>query len=146
MKMLNLKKQNTNVPKIDELSEMISDLKGFLNEDVDFNDEAWCKNLNTILEFQDDDGSFKLFNSSNVPSDARVDFCWVPTYICTAILMKAYLVSPNEFTLKEKSALSEGLKMSCVKNLCGHGYDTLKGQIEILNMFLNAGRVHGPSP
>ena len=77
---------------------MISDLMNFLNEDANPNDEFWTKNLSTIVDFQDSDGSFKLFDSYEIPSDARVDFCWVPTYICTAILMKAYMTDPSSFS------------------------------------------------
>lgn len=139
MKMIKLNKQKHNEPKFDELSIMLCDLKGFLKEEVDFNDKEWVENLNTIVDFQDDDGSFKLFDSFKIPSDARVDFCYLPTYLCTATLMKAYLTDSSSFTLKEKSALLNGLKMSCAKNLWGHGFEGLKGQIEALNIFMKAG-------
>lgn len=139
MKMLNLKKQKHNEPKFDELSMMLGDLKDFLNQDVNLNDKEWVKNFNSILDFQDDDGSFKLFDSYKIPGDARVDFCYLPTYICTAIVMKAFMTDSSLFTLKEKSALLNGLKMSCAKNLKGHGYEGLKGQIEALNIFMKAG-------
>lgn len=137
MKMLKLKKQNK--PDFDELSRMIGDLGEFLDENPDFKNKEWIENLNAILNFQDDDGSFKLFTSYNIPSDARVDFCHVPTYICTAVLMKAWLLEGDAFTLREKSALQCGLKMSCVRNLRGHGYDSFKQQIEALNLFIKAG-------
>lgn len=139
MKMLVLKKQKHNEPRFDELSAMISDLMNFLNEDANPNDEMWIKNLSTIVDFQDSDGSFKLFDSYEIPGDARVDFCWMPTYICTAILMKAYMTDPSSLTSKEESALLGGLKMSSGKNLRGHGYDAFKGQIEALKIFMKAG-------
>ena len=139
MQMIILKKQKHDEPKFDELFKMISDLKEFLDEDANPNDLLWNKNLSTILDFQDDDGSFKLFDSWKIPSDAKVDFCWVPTYICTAILMKAYLTDPNSFSTKEKFGLLNGLKKSTGKNLWGHGFEGLKGQIEALNIFFKAG-------
>lgn len=139
MKMIELKKQKSDEPKFDELYEMLRDLKAFFKEDVDFKDKEWKKNLDIILDFQDDDGSFKLFDSYKIPSDARVDFCHMPTYICTAALMKAYMTDSAAFTLKEKAGLLYGLKMSCAKNLWGHGYEGLKGQIEALNIFMEAG-------
>lgn len=137
MKMLKLKKQNE--PDFGELSKMIGDLGEFLDENPDFKNKEWRENLNAIVDFQDLDGSFKLFASYNIPGDARVDFCYVPTYICTAILMKAWLLEGDAFTLREKSALQKGLKMSCVRNLRGHGYDAFKQQIEALNLFMKAG-------
>ena len=139
MKMLILNKQKHNEPEFGELSRMLDDLKDILNETPNFNNHDWNKNFNCILNFQDSDGSFKLFDSYEIPGDARVDFCWMPTYICTAILMKAYMTYPSSFTSKEESALLEGLKMSSGKNLRGHGYDAFKGQIEALEIFMKAG-------
>ena len=132
-----LKKQDE--PRFDELSRMLADLNAFLDGEADFNDAAWNANLDAILDFQDDDGSFKLFNSFDIPSDARVDFCYMPTYICSSILMKACLTDSSSFGDERKSALSRGLKMSCARNLRGHGYEALKSQIEALNIFMKAG-------
>lgn len=139
MKMLILNKQKHNEPEFGELSRMLDDLKDILNETPNFNNHDWNKNFNCILNFQDSDGSFKLFDSYEIPGDARVDFCWMPTYICTAILMKAYMTDSSSFGSKEESALLEGLKMSSRKNLRGHGYDAFKGQIEALEIFMKAG-------
>lgn len=138
MKMI-LKKQKHNEPEFDGLYRMLSDLKDFLNEDANPKDDGWTENFNAILDFQDSDGSFKLLDSYKVPSDARVDFCHMPTYICTAILMKAYMTDSQAFTSKEESALSNGLEMSCARNLSGHGYEGLRGQIDALNIFMKAG-------
>ena len=139
MKMIRLEKQSTRKFEFDELYRMLSELEGFFKEDSRPDDIEWSRNLTAILDFQDDDGSFKLFDSYDIPSDARVDFCHFPTYICTAALMKAYLTDPSSFTLRERSALSKGLKASCARNLRGHGYDAFKGQIEALNIFIEAG-------
>lgn len=139
MKILRLNKQKHNEPRFDELSRMLCDLKGFFNEDVNPNDEQWNENLSAILDFQDKDGSFNLFDSYEIPSDARVDFCYLPTYICSAILMKAFMTDCDAFTLKERSALMNGLRMCCARSLRGHGYDAFKGQIETLKLFMKAG-------
>ena len=72
-KKLVLKKQNK--PEFGELGKMLADLNEFLDEEFDFNDVAWNENLDIILDFQDEDGSFKLFETFKIPSDARVDFC-----------------------------------------------------------------------
>ncbi|WP_296845529.1 gamma-glutamylcyclotransferase [uncultured Methanobrevibacter sp.] len=137
MKMIKLEKQDE--PRFDEFSRMLCELEEFLDEEADFTDKEWSENLKTILDFQDEDGSFKLFCSFNIPSDARVDFCYIPTYLATASLMKAYLSEPESFTEKEITALSDGLKMSTARNLRGHGYEGLKGQIEAVNIFMKAG-------
>lgn len=137
MKMIKLEKQEE--PRFGEFSRMLCELEEFLDEEADFTDNNWSENLKTILDFQDEDGSFKLFCSFNIPSDARVDFCYMPTYLATASIMKAYLSDPKSFTENETLALSNGLKMSTARNLRGHGYEGLKGQIEALNIFMKAG-------
>ena len=90
---LNIKLQNENC--LDE----ISNLKNFLKEDWDFKNPIWIENLQSILNLQSKDGSFKLVSSNNLPSDARVDFYYIPTYVCTAILMKAYLLGNSNLNL-----------------------------------------------
>lgn len=90
---LNIKLQNENC--FDE----ISNLKNFLKEDWDFKNPIWIENLQSILNLQSKDGSFKLVSSNNLPSDARVDFYYIPTYVCTAILMKAYLLGNSNLNL-----------------------------------------------
>ena len=139
MKMIILNKQKNNEPEFDELYMMLSDLKDFLNEEANPNDKQWNENLDTILDYQDSDGSFKFFDSYKIPSDAVIDFCFMPTYICTAILMKAYMTDSQLFTSKEKSAFLKGLKMSCTRNLVGHGFEGFHGQIEALNIFMMTG-------
>ena len=105
MNKLDLSKKKHDKPEFDDLYKMLSDLEAFLDEDVDFNDDGWKENLDAIIDFQDLDGSFKLFESYQIPGDARVEFCYMPTYICTAVLMKAYLTDQGAFKMKETSAL-----------------------------------------
>ena len=131
MKELKLTKLNN--PNEKKLNEMKSALKDILDEDLS------AENLQTILDFQDEDGSFKMYTTYKIPSDARVDFCHEPTYICSAILMKAYLTGDS--TLKERIeySLIDGLEMSTMRNLRGHGLYALEGQIESLNIFMKGG-------
>ena len=136
---LDLSKKKHDKPEFDDLYKMLSDLEAFLDEDVDFNDDGWKENLDAIIDFQDLDGSFKLFESYQIPGDARVEFCYMPTYICTAALMKAYLTDQGAFKMKETSALLNGLKMSCVKKLRGQGFEGLKGLFESLEIFKKGG-------
>ena len=137
MNKIKLKQQNN--PDIDELNEMTGAIKAFLDEEVDSQNSEWIDNINTILDFQDSDGSFKLFETYDIPSDARVDFCHMPTYICTAILMKVYLLGDSSLTEKVEESLIKGLEMSCMRNLHGHGYESREGQIEALNIFMKGG-------
>ena len=130
--MTTLKLTRLNEPNIEKLYEMKSTLRNIL-EEGDF------ENLNTILDFQEKDGSFKLFSTYKIPSDARVDFCHEPTYICSSILMKAYLTGDSKLKEKIETPLIHGLERCCCRNLTGHGYDSLQGQIEALNIFMKGG-------
>lgn len=137
MKKIKLIRQNE--PDFKELYRMISEIENFLEEDSDIENAKWMENLNEILNFQDSDGSFKLLSPKRIPSDARVDFCHIPTYICTSILMKAYLTGNSALAGKVEKQLIQALEMSCARNLAGHGYDAFKGQIEALNIFIKGG-------
>ncbi|MBO5841242.1 MAG: gamma-glutamylcyclotransferase, partial [Methanobrevibacter sp.] len=132
--MNNLKLTKLNSPNGKKLNEMISALKDFLNEEADSNNEELIENLNTILAFQDDDDSFKIFSTYEIPSDSRVMYCHKPTYICSSILMKAYLTGDSTLKEKVETSLIQGLEMCCLRNLTGHGYEALQGQIEALNI------------
>lgn len=120
----------------EELAIIISELEKFLNEDPDVKNDEWMKNLNEILNFQDNDGSFKLISGSNVPKDAETDFCYIPTYICTSVLMKAYLTRKKKLALKIEKQLIQGLKISS-RNLTET--NTLNEQIKALNIFIKGG-------
>ena len=114
MKLILLKRQDHDRSDIDDLHRMCRELEDFLNEEVDFNDRTWRENFKTILDFQDSKGSFNLLDSYKIQIDARVDFSHMPTYICSAILMKALIHDRESF--EYDSQLSKGLKMSCAED------------------------------
>lgn len=135
MKDMHLVRRDHNKPNIHILDQSIR----FLNSVLDETPCASIEEIAEIINFQDTDGSFKLLDSYEVESDARVDFCHMPTYLSTAILMKAYLRDSKCLYGKEQSILVPALTMCCARGLCGHGYDDLSGQIEAMRIFLRAG-------
>ena len=137
--MTNILLKRYDQPKFDQLYAIIGGIKNFLEEDSDIKNAEWARNLDAILNFQDTDGSFKLISSFNIPSDARVDFCYIPTYICTSILIKAYLTGDSTLTAKIEQPLIRALDICCGRKLRGHGYDGFDGQIEALNIFIKGG-------
>ena len=54
-------------------------------------DPDWRESLDVILESQREDGCFPLSSDRDMPSDARVDFLYRPTYACCQIMMRALL-------------------------------------------------------
>lgn len=118
---------------------MREDLRNFLQEEVNPSNEIWRENLQAIIDFQDADGSFKLMDSYQVPIDVRIDFCHTPTYICSAILMKAFLTDETLLGISGEEIMKDALKACCYVNLHGDRYDEGRGQMENLQMFMQAG-------
>ena len=134
----NLSRQNHYSPNFRQLDSMLDALKGFLHTSVEPEDPAWRADFEEIVAFQDNDGSFRLLDSDRVEAEARVDYCYMPTYICAATIMKAYMTDEHILDGKE-SVLEHALRACCNRKLRGHGYDGLKGQLEALNIFAQGG-------
>ena len=74
----------------------------------------------------------------HMPSDARVEFIYMPTYGLAAYLILCKLHLKDLFTKDEE--LEQGFKgilLACTgRNMTGHGYDNLNGLIDALEIFL----------
>ena len=55
------------------------------------------------------------------------------------IFMKAYLTGDSALKEEVEIPLIHGLDKCCCRNLTGHGYESLQGQIEALNIFMKGG-------
>lgn len=127
---MKLRRLKANKPNFDELYGMIA----AMNELLEGSPESTLT-LEELLMFQDVDGSFKLFDSYRVPSDARVDFCYMPIYIGTAILMKEYLNGQSSLATELERALEASLR----GGFLGHGYEAERGRSEALRVFIKGG-------
>lgn len=92
------------------------------------------------LERNAEMGFWGLADPATMPSDARVMYFYMPTYIATGILINAKLNYTN--VIKQvagfNQALKKGLLASTGRNFQGHGHDNLDGLIEALNVFITA--------
>ena len=78
-----------------------------------------------------------LDEPEKMPGDARVDFFYTPTYLGTAIVMKAVTMYPD--LLKEHGSIIHGLMLGCTgRGFRGHGFDDLEGMIGTLRIFAGA--------
>lgn len=78
-----------------------------------------------------------LDDPNTMPGDARVDFFYRPTYLGTAIIMKAVMKDPT--LLREHASTVQGLFMGCTgRHFQGYGYDGIKGTLETLKIFVRA--------
>lgn len=92
-----------------------------------------------------------LDEPSRMPSDARVDFFYMPTYIAAAIVIRVIMLHPELMEGKNVSWKEEecakhikevfpGLLLGCTgRGFMGHGFDGLQGMIEAMRVFVEAG-------
>jgi hypothetical protein len=125
-----LARLNANQPDLKKLSSMRLEMEALLNDP-----STSSLTLEELLAFQDSDGSFKLLDSTRVPSDIRVDYCYMPTYLGSAILMREYLSGKSELA----SNLNKALNQCLHRNLEGHGRDAESGCIEAIKVFKAGG-------
>lgn len=74
----------------------------------------------------------------HMPSDARVEFIYLPTYTLAAYLIHCKMILKDLFT--NDNELEQGFKqilLACTaRNMTGHGYEELDGLVDALEIFL----------
>ena len=75
--------------------------------------------------------------NKGMPSDARVDFIYEPTYIAISILtcIKVYYPQIAEAIDGFDEALKDAMKFSLGRNLTGHGYESVDGTYYAIEVF-----------
>jgi gamma-glutamylcyclotransferase (GGCT)/AIG2-like uncharacterized protein YtfP len=129
---LQLKRQTESVWNDEEIYTTIGKMRHFLA-----NESKSGITIEDILRFQDEDGSFKVLETWRHPSDVRVDLCYVPSYIGTAILMKRYIAYHSKNgkpSLKLGRALEDALIAASGFGFYGHGYDAESDRIKALSI------------
>lgn len=76
----------------------------------------------------------------HMPSDARVEFIYMPTYTLAAYLIHCKMTLKEQFTQDQE--LEQGFKgillASTGRNMTGHGYEEFDGLVDALEIFLEA--------
>ena len=88
-------------------------------------------------------GSWSIVpNDDNMPSDARVEFIFQPTYLVTAILSRVKVDFPEIASpiIRYDFALKKGMHFCSYRKLSGHGYEVDQGAAEALTI-LSMGKV-----
>ena len=120
---INLIRLSHRQPDFDQFKRMLKELKNFLQKDADPSDQAWLDDLRAVMDYQDEDGSFRMVDSYKIPMDTRVEICHTPTYICTAILMKAFMADETLFGSGEREILQKGLQRCSEIRISGNGME-----------------------
>ena len=80
-----------------------------------------------------------LDEPDDMPSDARVDFFYTPTYLATAFIIQAVLLYPAILAPAEtRSKLSKALLACTGREFYGHGYEREGGRIDAIKIFASA--------
>lgn len=123
---MKLRRLSSERPRFEDLNEMLQAMKDLLEG------KDTTLTLEELYSFQDQDGSFRLFDSTRIPNEAIIDFVNMPTYLATSILMRGYLDGNKDI----KDNLIRGLKFTYKSGFRGHGYDAEKTRIESMNIFI----------
>jgi len=139
------------------MSLMLEDMKdtlvaidaGEIPNNIDYTISELLKYCQTIIDGQREElgvtkaGSWSVApNDDSMPSDARVEFIFEPTYIAVSILCRVLLDHPwiaiqiTGFV----DSLKKGLKFCTYRELRGHGYEDIDGMLDAL-MILTMGKV-----
>ncbi len=83
------------------------------------------------------------------PSDCRVDYIYIPTYIATAFLIKSLQLYPQLFDVTSRELMKinrsfysldifiSGAMLTCTgRGFSGHGYDDISGKLDALEIFI----------
>ena len=97
-----------------------------------------CKEINPgsgMLFFIPPDKDIK-----HMPSDARVEFIYMPTYTLAAYLIHCKMILKEQFTQdQELEAGFKGILLASTgRNMTGHGYEEFDGLVDALEIFLEA--------
>ena len=133
MRTLNLVKQEASKPNFKILDENLKEIKDIYNS-INLNDCTGKELFEELMSFQDEDGSFKLINTFQIDKDARIEYCFLPTYYITAIMIEAYLIKEDYYP-GLKDVLSKALVVCTYRGLSNGEYmtDEYKENFEIFN-------------
>ena len=123
-------------------SEAKKALTGELYEGKLFN---YAVTLITVSKLMKHDPDFRYWSSADdiyqLPGDARVEFMYMPTYIATCVLMKAYLNGDEEQKELLEKPLRQAMHASLGRALDGHGLEAQQGQDEAVELFRDFGAI-----
>lgn len=86
-----------------------------------------------IYDEQRQDGSFGMIDPASAPADARVQFYFLPTYLCTAIMMRGEVDFCRDENFLQK--LQKAMKVCTLREFAGHGYEAEEHRQEVIRIF-----------
>lgn len=85
------------------------------------------------------EGFWAIILDDYMPSDARIDFLYWPTYCITMAMMVAYMMKLNDEIEGFDDCFKLGLEACTKRNFRGYTYEAQDGRIKVLSMFIESG-------
>ena len=85
------------------------------------------------------EGFWPIILDDYMPSDARIDFLYWPTYYITMAMMVGYMMKLNDEIEGFDNAFKLGLEACTKRNFRGYTYEAQDGRIKVLSMFIESG-------
>ena len=123
----------------DNIHKGLLKIETLYNNAMRVNKKELFKVAEYLVKMQKEDGSFGLIDDYRIDADCAIEYGFVPTYYCAAILMKTSLLCEVNELKDVEEALSRALVFCERRKLRGSGFDTVSGLVKSLNIFINAG-------
>lgn len=101
--------------------------------------EQYSDIVKKLVKTQREDGSWSKLENYDIPSEARIDFLYNPTYLACAILLYLDYKYGLEAIDGANASLEKGLVFSTGRGLNGHGFDAINEQHINMRLFERAG-------
>ena len=122
------------------IAKMRSDLEEMEHSKIDTKElEAYAEALLAQAEPLEKNPAMRFFGfdkPETMPSDARVDYFYWPTYIATVLVMNAVLRHPSILRSSENEEILRSCMLGCTgRGFKGHGFDDIRGLVEVMEFF-----------
>lgn len=111
---------------------IVQEVKNMLKEKLDNVSSLSKEEINYLINFQDDDGSFKITTYKGFHGELAQDCYYYPSYLISLILINIELLNK----IKVADIIIERALNFCVRNeFNGHGYDAYETQVDTAILF-----------
>lgn len=88
--------------------------------------------IELLINYQDEEGSFRLTNYKEYHGDVALDCYWYPSYLITLILVNLDLCGKVKL---DETKMKKALDFCASHHFTGHGYDSEETQIKVATFF-----------
>lgn len=112
--------------------EKAMEVNSLLDELLDNYSKLTNEDINLLVNYQDEDGGFKLTNYRSFKGEQALDVYFYPSYIISLILIN---VSLDNIYNVNKEIIKKSLDFCVLNEFVGHGYDSFETQLDTVILF-----------